>query len=157
MASLSSLTQLTLTSNFLQSALPDAPGASPASDALPCWLSNLTALRQLQLGTNAFSGTLPDCLSALTGLDFLGVARNALAGTIPDWLGSLTALRTIEMSYTPLNGTLPDSLGRLTNLMALYDAAGTRPHSPATDCLGACADTCSPISSRALYPQRWEA
>jgi len=48
----------------------------------PSFLSSLTKLTYLSLGSNMFSGTLPSSYSKLTNLNQLNVQFNQISGTI---------------------------------------------------------------------------
>ena len=131
MGSLTSLTQLILTSNTFGSSFPEWLPNLPLehldmhntglAGTLPCSLTSHTALRVLWLGSNSFPGPLPDCLSALpTSLTQLDLSANALTGTLPAWMGRFNAMDILQLSFNSFTQALPHELGSLTSVQRLY-------------------------------------
>jgi internalin A len=85
-------------------------------EAVPSWLSQLTALQTLDLSNNQLK-RVPDWLSQLTALQTLDLSRNQLI-RMPDWLGPLTALQTLRLASNQLTSVF-ESLGQLKALQTL--------------------------------------
>ena len=71
-------------------------GFCQLTGGIPTWLSVLTRLTNLDLGSNLFlGGTIPSELGALTNLQWLGLYYNSLTGSIPETLTKLTQLSSL--------------------------------------------------------------
>ncbi|TVU13187.1 hypothetical protein EJB05_40719, partial [Eragrostis curvula] len=103
------LRTLDLSANRLAGALPSPSSSSPPP---PC----AATLRDLFLGSNAFSGALPAALFALAGLQRLSLASNALAGQVSSRFRELKNLTFLDLSGNRFSGRLPDVFGDLTSL-----------------------------------------
>ncbi|KAJ8449851.1 hypothetical protein Cgig2_001507 [Carnegiea gigantea] len=79
-------------------------------------ISELKALKWLDLSSNYFSGQIPAVFGQLSELEFLDLSANKFAGTIPKELGGLKNLRGLNLSYNSLVGGIPDELGGLEKL-----------------------------------------
>ena len=75
-------------------------------------LSQLTALRFLDLQYNAIGGTIPAALGSLPNLEELVLHGNYLTGTVPTELGNLDRLRTLSLDFNFLTGCIPSQLNR---------------------------------------------
>ncbi|XP_047079014.1 phytosulfokine receptor 1-like [Lolium rigidum] len=98
-------------------------------------LTDLTALRVLNLSGNALRGALPAGILRLSFLEALDVSSNALAGTLTI---SLPAIRVFNVSYNAFSGALPVLPGA-ANLTA-YDASGNGFSGP-VDAAAVCASS----------------
>ncbi|GLJ07393.1 hypothetical protein SUGI_0066010 [Cryptomeria japonica] len=76
---------------------------------IPPSIANLTALKQLLLGNNNFTGSIPD-LSTLMKLTTLQVQNNQLTGDIPSSLEKLPMLNELFLQNNKLDGDLPPGL-----------------------------------------------
>ncbi|KAK8629155.1 hypothetical protein V6N13_078007 [Hibiscus sabdariffa] len=76
---------------------------------IPPFLSNLTALRVLNLYENHFFGTIPPEISSLQHLRTIVFNRNNLNGSIPDSFALLTGLTVFDAMENNLTGPLPPS------------------------------------------------
>ena len=81
-------------------------------------ISQLTALLDISLHYNAFTGSVPD-LSHSQALVYLYLEYNWLTGSLPSSLGSLTALEHIYLSNNAFTGQLPH-FSNMTHLEYLY-------------------------------------
>ncbi len=84
---------------------------------LPPEIGQLTALKELHLGSNQLS-RLPPEIGQLTALKELRLSSNQLS-TLPPEIGQLTALRELYLFNNPLS-TLPPEIGQLTELTVLH-------------------------------------
>lgn len=100
------LTELHLTDNKLQGALPEE-------------ILQLTNLRKLYLNYNSLSSKVPPNISALKNLEELFLYNNRLQGQLPASLGLLTRLKHLSLAENSFSGTLPPTLNDLTNLEVL--------------------------------------
>ncbi|XP_057989332.1 probable LRR receptor-like serine/threonine-protein kinase At3g47570 isoform X2 [Hevea brasiliensis] len=107
-------------------------------------LTNATALKFLEIGSNNFGGELPQHIAnfskellqfviqnnqisgnipvgtqVLVNLEVFVADRNKLSGTIPSGIGLLQNLRKIYLGGNNLSGYIPSSLGNLTNLLEI--------------------------------------
>lgn len=98
----------------LKGSLPPAsqlPGLSHLQEftCAGCWLrgtfppdwgtsSNLLALRQLDLGTNQFTGTLPDSWGGLVNLVNLTLSSWSYVGAVPPFWGQMRSLALVNLT-----------------------------------------------------------
>ncbi len=94
-------------------------GRRGLSGPIPEELGRLTELRELDLGSNRFSGSIPPELWDLDRLQSLRLGWNQLSGEIPPELGRLTALRELDLGGNRLSGSIPPELGGLGRLQSL--------------------------------------
>eukprot|EP00850_Spirogloea_muscicola_P024442 SM000826S22709 [mRNA] locus=s826:328:1455:+ [translate_table: standard] len=85
--------------------------AEPPVGPLPLWITELPALRFLDLRFNSFTGTLPPSLFR-TSLDVLAVNDNSLMQQIPDSLRLLPVSLAV-LARNTLSGPIPASIGQL--------------------------------------------
>ncbi|GLJ07386.1 hypothetical protein SUGI_0065780 [Cryptomeria japonica] len=76
---------------------------------IPPSIANLTALEQLLLGNNNFTGSIPD-LSTLKNLKTLQLQNNQLTGDIPSSLQKLPMLNELFLQNNKLDGDVPPGL-----------------------------------------------
>ncbi|KAF7145611.1 hypothetical protein RHSIM_Rhsim04G0102200 [Rhododendron simsii] len=79
-------------------------------------ISELNALKWLDLSYNNFQGSIPPALGNLSKLEFLDLSYNRFGSLIPADLGRLTHLRSLNLSNNFLVGQVPDELEGLVNL-----------------------------------------
>eukprot|EP00980_Cylindrotheca_fusiformis_P003693 scaffold818_cov136-Cylindrotheca_fusiformis.AAC.59 len=92
LASLSSLSYVSLAQNMLHGTIPSS-------------LGELSEMKFLQLAFNALSGTIPDSFEKFTKMERFLLHANELTGTMPDiWGNSFTRLRVHD---NKMNGTIP--------------------------------------------------
>ncbi|KAG6551452.1 hypothetical protein Mapa_006875 [Marchantia paleacea] len=97
-----------LSSNSFSGSMP-APGGR-----------NCTAIRDLDLSANNFSGVIPPDLSQCSQLRALNLSSNGLVSAIPASLSSLSGMETLDLSFNALTGTMPPELGQLVALTGLH-------------------------------------
>ncbi|KAM1304616.1 hypothetical protein ACFX1Q_022961 [Malus domestica] len=78
-------------------------------------IANMTALSNVLLGKNNFTGPIPD-LSSLKLLEKLHLEDNHFSGNIPSSLGSIDRLHELFLQNNNLTGEVPDSLIRKSGL-----------------------------------------
>ncbi|KAJ4842639.1 hypothetical protein Tsubulata_013335 [Turnera subulata] len=79
-------------------------------------ISELKALKQLDLSGNNFHGEIPSAFGSLSQLEFLDLSSNKFEGLIPKELGGLTAVKALNLSNNMLVGQIPDELQGLEKL-----------------------------------------
>lgn len=79
-------------------------------------ISELKALKWLDLSSNYFSGQIPPAFGQLSELEFLDLSSNKFGYSIPKELGRLTNLRALNLSYNSLVGGIPEELEGLVKL-----------------------------------------
>lgn len=101
---------------------------------LPNSLSNLTALRHLDLSNNNFHGHIHDLsFASLSSLRTLTLASNSFSGNFSSssLFANLTSLLTLDISDNNFSGEFPHALGRLISLsrldLSLNSFTGTLP------------------------------
>ncbi|KAL2923606.1 Leucine-rich repeat receptor-like tyrosine-protein kinase PXC3 [Bienertia sinuspersici] len=92
-------------------------------DLSSCWLrgnvtliSDLKALKWLDLSNNYFSGPIPIDFGNLAELEFIDLSSNKFGGSIPKELGKLENIRALNLSYNFLVGGIPEELAELKKL-----------------------------------------
>lgn len=103
---LSSLTDLNLCKNYLQSSIPPEIG-------------DLIYLQTLNLSFNNLNHTIPVELTKLRQLEFLRISYNRLSSSIPTEFGNMVNLTNFRGGFNYLTSTIPESLGNLTKLTFL--------------------------------------
>ncbi|KAI7991214.1 Leucine-rich repeat receptor-like tyrosine-protein kinase PXC3 [Camellia lanceoleosa] len=79
-------------------------------------VSELKALKWLDLSSNNFHGSIPPSFGNLSELEFLDLALNKFGSSIPVELGRLRNLRSLNLSNNLLTGQIPYELEGLENL-----------------------------------------
>nr|XP_023914703.1 MDIS1-interacting receptor like kinase 2-like [Quercus suber] len=105
--SVSKLTHLNLSGNYLLGELPLS-------------LAKLTLLEKLDISFNQMSGPIPLQLGNLSSLVELYLGGNYFSGTIPSTLGLLTCLTHFDLHSNQINGTIPSEIYNLKNLIVLH-------------------------------------
>ncbi|XP_008783130.1 receptor-like protein kinase HSL1 [Phoenix dactylifera] len=130
---LPSLVSLSLSSNYINSSLPDSslrpcPSLSHLNlsinnlvGPLPAALASLPSLLSLDLSANNFSGPIPPSFADFPRLERLSLVNNLLNSTIPSFLSNVSTLRELNLSYNPLTpGPVPAKLAELRSLEQLW-------------------------------------
>ncbi|KAK4371501.1 hypothetical protein RND71_010976 [Anisodus tanguticus] len=84
--------------------------------SIPAAFGNLFELQYLDLSFNKFGNLIPSELGKLRSLKALNLSKNLLTGAIPDELEGLVNLQDFLIFNNLLNGTIPTWIGNLTNL-----------------------------------------
>ncbi|KAM1197419.1 hypothetical protein ACFX13_009130 [Malus domestica] len=79
-------------------------------------VSELKALKRLDLSYNDFHGPIPSAFGNLSQLEFLDLALNKFGGSIPPELGNLRNLRSLNLSNNFLVEEIPDEIQGLEKL-----------------------------------------
>ncbi|XP_059668414.1 leucine-rich repeat receptor-like tyrosine-protein kinase PXC3 [Cornus florida] len=79
-------------------------------------VSELKALKWLDLSFNNFHGSIPPAFGNLSELEFLDLSSNKFGSSIPIELGRLKNLKSLNLSNNLLTGPVPDELEGLKNL-----------------------------------------
>ncbi|XVE95956.1 hypothetical protein REPUB_Repub02eG0180200 [Reevesia pubescens] len=79
-------------------------------------ISNLKALKQLDLSYNNLNGPIPSAFGNLYELEYLDLSLNKFEGSIPVELGGLRNLRSMNLSNNLLVGEIPQELEVLEKL-----------------------------------------
>ncbi|CAH9134958.1 unnamed protein product [Cuscuta epithymum] len=82
-------------------------------------ISELKALKWLDLSANNFHGSIPPSFGNLPHLEFLDLSFNNFENSIPKELGRLRNLKTLNISNNMLSGSIPDELKGLGGLSDL--------------------------------------
>ncbi|KAJ1396234.1 Serine-threonine/tyrosine-protein kinase, catalytic domain [Sesbania bispinosa] len=115
---LSSLEQLDLRENKLDSELPAMPkglirlflSRNSFSGQIPKHYGQLNRLQQLDISFNALTGTAPAEIFSLPNISYLNLASNMLSGPLQNHLRCSSQLRFVDISNNRLVGALPSSL-----------------------------------------------
>ncbi|KAF7804078.1 leucine-rich repeat receptor-like tyrosine-protein kinase PXC3 [Senna tora] len=83
---------------------------------IPPAFGNLSDLEVLDLSSNKFDGSIPPELGGLRNLKSLNLSSNLLVGKIPEELHRLQKLQEFQISSNQLSGSLPPWVGNLTSL-----------------------------------------
>ncbi|OVA19385.1 Protein kinase domain [Macleaya cordata] len=83
---------------------------------IPPAFGNLTELQFLDLSLNNFGSSIPPELGKLKNLRSLNLSNNDLVSKIPDELQNLEKLQGLQISGNKLNGSIPSWIGNFTNL-----------------------------------------
>ncbi|KAB1218266.1 Protein STRUBBELIG-RECEPTOR FAMILY 7 [Morella rubra] len=105
LASLTSLTDLDMSSNNLGGTIPYS---------LP------PNVLQLNLAQNNFQGEVPYSISLMFSLHYLNLSHNQLQNQLTDMFGKLSSLSTMDLSFNNLPGDLPESFSSLSSITSLY-------------------------------------
>lgn len=130
LASLTSLTTLSLEASGLVGSLPDV-------------FASLTALNFFKAGSNAIMGSVPPSLLGLPALAFLSLPNNKMGGSLPNFCGA-TSLTYADLSANAFSGSIP-SLGCLSGRLNYLDLKSNR-LSGAIPVDLAAAFNCTPVS-----------
>ncbi|KAJ7972218.1 Leucine-rich repeat protein kinase family protein [Quillaja saponaria] len=79
-------------------------------------ISQLKALKQLDLSSNNFRGLIPPSFGNLSDLEVLDLSLNKFEGLIPLELGGLKNLKSLNLSYNSLVGEIPNEFHGLEKL-----------------------------------------
>ncbi|CAI5472718.1 unnamed protein product, partial [Closterium sp. Yama58-4] len=128
MASLTSLTYLSLAFNNLTGKVPSWLGLSylnlvelHLSDnhlekPLPESIGGLQVLRTMDLSRNRLIGSIPQSIHGCNAATRLSLAFNSLTGTIPASIGSMRSLQALDLQSNQLSGSIPQEIGQATTL-----------------------------------------
>eukprot|EP00980_Cylindrotheca_fusiformis_P014051 scaffold3670_cov124-Cylindrotheca_fusiformis.AAC.27 len=111
-----SITEIVLSKNGLEGAIPAELGKLPTLEALDLSENEIGGdlpefngnLRYLLLHKNAFQGSFPETVTKMTNLHGIDFSTNGFQGKLPKKLGDLTALRYLMLSANELSGSFPD-------------------------------------------------
>jgi Leucine-rich repeat (LRR) protein len=83
---------------------------------VPSSIATMRLLRELRLADNRLSGALP-VLSSMASLEVLSLENNRLVGEFPSGLCALSRLSDINLQNNAFSGTLPACIGALSSLV----------------------------------------
>ncbi|CAG7911382.1 hypothetical protein BRARA_J02134 [Brassica rapa] len=86
------------------------------SGVIPSCITNLLAMRHLDLAGNKISGVIPANIGKLTKLRVLNLADNKISGVIPPSITRLTSLSHLDLRNNYISGVIPGDIGRLKML-----------------------------------------
>ncbi|CAN6545246.1 unnamed protein product [Malus baccata var. baccata] len=89
------------------------------SSSLPKSISNLTALKTLDVSQNALVGEFPWGFGSAGGLTELNASSNNFSGFLPEDLGNATMLETLDLRGNFFGGSIPKSFKNLQKLKFL--------------------------------------
>ncbi|KAM4077498.1 hypothetical protein ACJW30_12G142400 [Castanea mollissima] len=87
--------------------------------SFPNSISNLTALKSLDVSQNSFIGNFPGGLGRLSGLTTLNASSNNFSGFLPEDLGNATSLETLDLRGNFFQGSIPKSYKNMDKLKFL--------------------------------------
>ncbi|KAH0645789.1 hypothetical protein KY290_034593 [Solanum tuberosum] len=90
------------------------------SVSIPESIGNLTAIRELRLPRNSFTGNVLSTISKLNKLVRLDLSFNQFGGSIPESTGNLTAIRELDLSANSFTGNIPSTIQKLNKLSYLF-------------------------------------
>lgn len=100
--------------------------------SIPQAFGNLSELEVLDLSFNKFGNMIPVELGRLRSLRSLNLSSNLLTGPIPNELEGLEKLQEFQVYANNLNGSIPDWVGNLTSLRVFTayenELSGEIPH-----------------------------
>ncbi|WMV43478.1 hypothetical protein MTR67_036863 [Solanum verrucosum] len=82
-------------------------------------IGNLTAIRELTLSNNNFTGNVPSTISKLNKLVHLDLSSNHFRGSIPESIGNCTAITELTLSGNNFTGNVPSTISKLKELVYL--------------------------------------
>ncbi|KAL8484329.1 hypothetical protein ACS0TY_026855 [Phlomoides rotata] len=136
MASLTSLTHLSLSDNFLSNVVGALKTLRHCDNLAVLFLSrcyhdemvpddddllHLSGFQNLQiltLGGGGLKGQIPSWISKLRKLKVLNLSFNKVSGRIPTWLGEMPSLFVLNLTKNALTGDLPREIGSMPALIA---------------------------------------
>ncbi|KAL2538735.1 LRR receptor-like serine/threonine-protein kinase GSO2 [Forsythia ovata] len=84
-------------------------------------LSFLRRLKEIDMGSNNFTGVVPSWLGTIPELQHIFLDNNSFSGSIPtSLLHNNSKLKTIKLAYNFLNGNIPQEICNLSTLEYLY-------------------------------------
>ncbi|PSS19857.1 Receptor protein kinase [Actinidia chinensis var. chinensis] len=87
---------------------------------LPMAMSNLTAIKFLNLSSNTFSGELPgDVVVAMTELEVFDAYNNNLTGELPTEFAKLRKLKILHLGGNYFSGEIPEAYAEILSLEIL--------------------------------------
>ncbi|KAK6124240.1 hypothetical protein DH2020_041992 [Rehmannia glutinosa] len=102
---------------------------------VPACLSNITALRYLNLDSNELNSSISPSIGGLRDLLRFNVFSNFLSGQIPGEIGNLRVVTSIDLSSNELSGGIPSTITGMNNLINL-SLSHNRLQGPIPDLLG---------------------
>ncbi|GJP84136.1 hypothetical protein CLOP_g14218 [Closterium sp. NIES-67] len=147
LASLTSLTYLSLASNNLTGAVPSWLGLSflnlvelhlsnnHLERALPESIGGLQVLQTMDLSGNRLTGSIPQSIHGCNAAMRLNVSFNSLTGSLPASIGSMRTLQALDLQSNHLSGSIPEAIGHATTL-TLLSLDGNLLSGPITSSLG---------------------
>ncbi|GMY24428.1 uridine kinase-like protein 3 [Fagus crenata] len=119
--SVSKLTHLNLSQNYLSGELPLSLTnlTQLINGTIPSELGKLKTMVSLDLSNNMLIGPLPHILGCLTKLTHLFLDSNQINGSINPIIGDLKLLILLDLSSNEISGMIPNELTQLTQLQNL--------------------------------------
>ncbi|CAI9101553.1 OLC1v1038903C1 [Oldenlandia corymbosa var. corymbosa] len=106
---LPNLNLLELQNNLLSGTLSEKGENSP----------NSTAIAQLNLANNQFTGLLPFSIAVFTSIETLSLGGNQFSGPIPSSIGELQEVVKLDLSSNAFSGEIPGEIGNCLHLTYL--------------------------------------